>query len=57
MQTVLSLCSDALGYAIHKQFHLVGIIVIAPKIHFLTQIPVPMREKMQNRLISPFGLI
>jgi hypothetical protein len=57
MQTILGLCSDTLRYAVHKQFHLVCIIVIAPKIHFLTRIPVPMREKMQNRLISPLRLV
>ena len=57
VQTIRTLRPYTLRYAIHKQFHLVGIIVIAPQIHFLTRGPVPMREEMKYRSVSPLGLI
>ena len=57
MQAIRSLRLHALRLAVDKKFHLVGIVVIAPHINILSRRPVPVREKMEHRLVRPLRLI
>ena len=54
---VVFFAAHALALAIDEEFHLIGIVVIAPQIHGLSFRPVPMREEMEHRLVGPLTLI
>ena len=54
---VLVLGPYALTLAVDEEFHLVGIVIIAPHVDGLTGQPVPVREQMEHRLLCPLALI
>ena len=53
----VGLAADALTLAVDVELHLVGIVVVAPKVDCLTRQPVPVRKEMKHRLGGPLALI
>ena len=54
---IVLLFTNALALTINEEFHLVGMVVIAPHIYLLTRNPVPVREEMEHILVSPLALV
>ena len=57
VQVVLVFTAYSLRLAIYEKFNLIGIVVIAPHIYFLSFSPVPVREQVQYLFVCPFCLI
>ena len=57
MVIMFTLAADALALIIDEQLSLISLIVLCPEIDLLTGEPVPVREEMKHRLISPLALI
>src|SRR5574344_2634251 len=52
------LVAHALTLTIHKEFHFICLIIIAPHVYLLTGQPVPVREEMKHPLpVIPLTLI
>ena len=51
------LLANTLALAVHEEFHLVCVVVVAPHVDGLSRNPVPMREEMKHVLLRPLTLI
>ena len=53
----LRLATNALTLAVDKEFYLIGMIIVAPQVNFLSLLPVPVREQIEHRFVGPFALV
>ena len=56
-RVLYGLTAHTLALTVDEEFHLVGIVVVAPHIDLLTRYPVPVGEEMQHRRRGPLALI
>jgi len=54
---VVLLAPHALAAPVDEEFHLVGLVVVAPQVDGLAGQPVPVGEEVEDRLVRPLALV